>query len=102
MSGRTIAHYEVLEKLGEGGMGVVYKARDTRLGRTLALKVLPPGLASDPQRRRRFEHKARAASALNHPHICTLYDIGTAEPSQTSDPKIDYITMQFLEGQSLA
>ena len=81
--------------IGEGGMGEVYRARDTRLGRTVAIKVLPAGAAADPERRRRFEQEARAASALNHPHICVLHDIG-------SDGGTDFLVMEHLDGQSLA
>src|SRR5229473_4112975 len=94
MKGRTLAHYEILDKLGEGGMGAVWQSRDTRLNRIVAIKTLPADKVADPQRKRRFVQEAQAASALNHPNIVTIYDIN-------SDNGVDFIVMECVRGKTL-
>jgi len=95
MEGQALSHYQVLERLGAGGMGVVYRARDTRLARYVALKVLRPDTTADRQRKDRLKQEARSASALNHPNIITIYDIDAANG-------VDFIAMEYVEGKSLA
>src|SRR5689334_16923094 len=94
MTGRRLAHYDVLEKLGEGGMGVVYKAHDAILNRTVAIKVLPPGKTSDAVRSQRFLQEAQALSALNHPNIVIIHEMG-------SDAGIDFLVMEWVAGRTL-
>lgn len=94
-TGTRLGAFEILAPIGAGGMGEVYKAKDTRLDRIVAIKVLPEHLAQNPERKQRFEREAKAISQLNHPHICTLYDIDC-------DNGIDFLVMEYIEGQTLA
>src|SRR5215471_17156989 len=93
--GQKLGPYEVVSPLGAGGMGEVYRARDTRLGRDVAIKILPKELSTDPTRKQRFEREAKTISSLNHPNICTLYDVG-------SQDGVDYLVMECVEGETLA
>jgi eukaryotic-like serine/threonine-protein kinase len=93
--GAHLGPYEIVSAVGAGGMGEVYRARDTRLDRIVAIKILPPGAADDPEARQRFEREARTISQINHPHICTLHDVGRQED-------IDYLVFEYLEGETLA
>ena len=95
MVGKKLAHYEIREKLGEGGMGEVYVAEDTRLDRRVALKVLPEKMAEDPERLERFEREAKAVAALNHPNIVTIHSVEEADGHH-------FITMELVEGKTLA
>ena len=95
MIGEIISHYKVLERLGQGGMGIVYKAEDSRLKRTVALKFLPPDLSHNPEAGERFLREARAASALDHPNICTVYEVGQGEDGQL------FISMAYYDGMNL-
>ena len=105
MIGQTLSHYQILEKLGEGGMGVVYRALDTRLNRPVAIKVLPPEAMADAERGRRFIQEARAASALNHPNIITVYDVGETpsppSPVARGPSSISYLVMEYVPGDTL-
>jgi serine/threonine protein kinase len=94
-SGTKLGPYEVVSPLGAGGMGEVYRARDTRLDRTVAIKILPAHLSSNAEAKQRFDREARAISSLSHPNICALYDVGHQDG-------IDYLVMEFLEGETLA
>src|SRR6185436_4958824 len=97
--GTRLGPYEVTAPLGAGGMGEVYRARDTRLERDVALKLLPPLLASNPQFRARFEREAKSVSALNHPHICAIHDVGSAS---VAGDELHYMVLELVEGESLA
>src|SRR3989442_1067928 len=95
LPGTRLGPYEIVSPLGAGGMGEVYRARDTRLDRTVAIKILPPHLSATPESRERFQRETRIISSLSHPHICTLYDVGCQDG-------VDYAVMEYLEGQTLA
>ncbi len=101
-TGARLGSYEVIAPLGSGGMGEVYRARDTRLGRIVAIKIIPARIADVPTRRQRFEREARAVSTLNHPHICTLYDVGQEDPRPDGTAAISYLVMEYLDGETLA
>src|ERR1700687_6463137 len=94
-NGTKLGPYEIVVAIGAGGMGEVYRARDTRLDRTVAIKILPPHLSNNPEAKQRFDREARAISSLNHANICTLYDVGHQDG-------VDYLVMEFLEGETLA
>src|SRR5262250_2800468 len=94
-TGSRLGPYEVIAPAGAGGMGEVYRARDTRLGREVAIKVLPGHLSSSPEARQRFEREAKTISKLSHPHICALYDVGNQDG-------VEYLVMEYLEGETLA
>ena len=96
MIGKTVGHYRITARLGAGGMGEVFLGEDTRLERKAAIKFLPEEMAADPERRQRFLTEARAASALNHPHVCVVYDVGETEDG------LPFIAMEFVQGQSLS
>jgi serine/threonine protein kinase len=97
-AGQQLLHYRLIEKIGEGGMGVVWKAEDTKLHRHIALKILPEAMAADPDRRARFEREARAVAALNHPNIVTLHSV---EEADTPAGTVHFITMELVEGRNL-
>jgi len=100
--GQALAHYRIESELGAGGMGVVYRAHDTHLGRSVAIKILPPGRVVDAEHKRRFTREAKAASALTHPNIITIHDINSAVPSGSADAApVDFIVMEYIDGQSL-
>ena len=101
-TGTRLGPYEILDAIGAGGMGEVYRARDTRLDRTVAIKVLAANLATDVTSRERFEREARAISSLNHPNICVLHDVGREKPSGSDGPAVDFIVMEYLEGETLS
>jgi len=100
-AGATLGPYAIVGQIGAGGMGEVYKAKDTRLNRTVAVKVLPAHFSQDVEMKQRFEREAQTVAGLNHPNICVLYDVGRERPAPDAEP-VDFIVMEFLDGQSLA
>src|SRR5688572_27932461 len=101
-TGARLGPYEILDAIGAGGMGEVYRGRDTRLDRIVAIKVLAAGLAKDITSRERFEREAKAISSLNHPNICVLHDIGCERPTGDDASSIDFLVMEYLEGETLS
>ncbi len=101
-TGATIAHYRVVSRLGEGGMGAVYLADDTRLGRRVALKVLPANVAADPDRMHRFVQEAKLASALTHPNVAYIYELGESSGETGEDPGLRFLAMEYVEGEPLS
>ena len=102
LAGARLGPYEITAAIGAGGMGEVYRARDTRLGRSVAIKVLPPQFGSDPRFRQRFEREARTVSQLTHPNICTLHDVGEAPGETPHALATHFLVMEYLEGETLA
>ena len=101
-AGHTLQHYRLVEKIGEGGMGEVWLARDVRLERDVAVKILPAGFAANEQFRARFEREGKTISSLNHPNICTLFDIGSVPSTSSGQGDTHYLVMERIEGESLA
>src|SRR5439155_271016 len=104
-SGSRLGPYEIVAPLGAGGMGEVYRAKDTRLGRTVAIKIVSSALGDSAETRQRFEREARAVSSLSHPHICPLFDVGEAAPTSDGrelDRALQFLVMEYLDGESLA
>ncbi|MGB5657908.1 MAG: protein kinase, partial [Thermoanaerobaculia bacterium] len=101
MIGKTLAHFSITAKLGEGGMGAVYRADDTKLGREVAIKVLPEEFTASSERLARFEREARALAALNHPNIAAIYEVGEAVPDETST-SLHFLVMELADGEDLA